>query len=668
MRKISLTSRGLFFTGLLLSVAMLQMAEALIYPETVQLIPSGNLQMSANWIDTPKNGTRYNVLLITSFVDTHSTHIKRDFTYEGTTAKIEIGDFNRHEWVPANVATIPSCNFPGFQQQPSVVGYRIFIQYLDATNATLSNKGCPTTTPCNAELSSFAYPMVPAYPPTGVAACGMQDYQNGGVRACDFIAPLPYSLRVYWNQIPDSERGYGNPPPTALYPIAYYRAEVSESQSFQSIIRNTTCTRGQTDNICNFDQRIAILTGLTRAQLYYFRVVGGTIIGDGNASSVSNANTSIWQFADPSTLQNTSNTSSTTPNSTTASPTIPAVYNDLTEFSSPGELDDPYSCKLQCKIGYFQFKGLESQACTPWTQLTCPSGDFQRNGNHERDNECVRCSTCQGRRVTANCTAYADMQCEDCGSLREHQRWDPYALDCKQVCENNYVMNMLSKECDFCHFRCAPGLEQGSPRVNCTHCVPCQGLRANAIWSEQDDRFDCMWECERGFELDFRDSPDLAQCVQEQIGFDELKLNSISMQACHPGQTLRYFKCVDCFDVMSNTKLPLKQFLGSTWEWKTDCSWQCLYQQGFTALKAEDGLYWECEPTTQMQLILEGADDTWIDPGRALLAISTEEQQAKPVVGDSERLLLALVVLAAVIVLILKCILVIHCFFVCRKK
>jgi hypothetical protein len=177
-----------------------------------------------------------------------------------------------------------------------------------------------------------------------------------------------------------------------------------------------------------------------------------------------------------------------------------------------------------------------------------------------------------------------------------------------------------------------------------------------------------MWECERGFELDFRDSPDLAQCVQEQIGFDELKLNSISMQTCHPGQTLRYFKCVDCFDVMSSTELPLKQFLGSTWEWKTDCSWQCLYQQGFTALKAEDGLYWECEPTTRMQLILEGADDTWMDPGRALLAISTEEQQAKPVVGDSERLLLALVVLAAVIVLILKCILVIHCFFVCRNR
>jgi hypothetical protein len=287
-------SAGLFFMGLLLSVAMLQMAEALIYPGTVQLIPSGNLQMSANWIDTPKNGTWYNVLLLTNFVGmTASTHIKRDFTYEGTTAKIEIGDFNSHEWVPANNATMPRGNFPGFRQEPAGVQYRLYIQYYNAMNETLINKGCPTTIPCNPEVSVFAHPMVPAYPPSGVAACGMQDYQNGGVRACSFIAPLPYSLRVYWNQIPASERGFKNPPPTALYPIAYYRVEVSESQSFQSLVRNTTCTKGQTDNICNFDERIAILTGLTKTQVYYFRVLGGTIIGDGNASSVSNAYASI---------------------------------------------------------------------------------------------------------------------------------------------------------------------------------------------------------------------------------------------------------------------------------------------------------------------------------------------------------------------------------------
>jgi hypothetical protein len=166
---IDRASAGLFFMSLLLSVVMLPTAEAIIYPGSVNLIPSGNLQMSANWIDTPKNGTWYNVMIITQFPGmAESVHIKRDFTYEGTTAKIEIGDFNRHEWVPTNDVTETRCDFPGFRQEPTGVQYRIYIQYYNASNVSLANLGG-----LYAELSSFAHPMVPAYPPTGVAACGM---------------------------------------------------------------------------------------------------------------------------------------------------------------------------------------------------------------------------------------------------------------------------------------------------------------------------------------------------------------------------------------------------------------------------------------------------------------------------------------------------------------
>jgi hypothetical protein len=70
-----------------------------------------------------------------------------------------------------------------------------------------------------------------------------------------------------------------------LYPIEYYRVEVSASQSFQSLVGNTTCRTGQTNNLCNFDEGLAIVTGLTKAQVYYFRVLGGTIIGDGQNST-----------------------------------------------------------------------------------------------------------------------------------------------------------------------------------------------------------------------------------------------------------------------------------------------------------------------------------------------------------------------------------------------
>jgi hypothetical protein len=70
---------------------------------------------------------------------------------------------------------------------------------------------------------------------------------------------------------------------------AAHPAEVQVSHGAYAGGRNTTCTKGQTGNICIFDDRIAILTGLTKSQLYYFRVMGGTIIGDGNASSVGTA-------------------------------------------------------------------------------------------------------------------------------------------------------------------------------------------------------------------------------------------------------------------------------------------------------------------------------------------------------------------------------------------
>jgi hypothetical protein len=48
----------IFFMGLLLSVAMLPTAQAIIYPGSVTLKPSGVLQMTASWTDIPKNGTR----------------------------------------------------------------------------------------------------------------------------------------------------------------------------------------------------------------------------------------------------------------------------------------------------------------------------------------------------------------------------------------------------------------------------------------------------------------------------------------------------------------------------------------------------------------------------------------------------------------------------------
>jgi hypothetical protein len=71
-----------------------------------------------------------------------------------TTQSIKIGNFNKDEFGPGNPFTIG--NFPGFQMG---VMYRIYIEYYDASGATL-NGGL------GAELMTyFATPMKKASPP-----------------------------------------------------------------------------------------------------------------------------------------------------------------------------------------------------------------------------------------------------------------------------------------------------------------------------------------------------------------------------------------------------------------------------------------------------------------------------------------------------------------------
>ena len=113
-------------------------------------------------------------------------------------------------------------------------------------------------------------------------ACGVVET----AAPCNELAALPFSLRVYWDRIPSEKRGLGDPPPISLYLIEYYRVEVSSSLSFQNLVANRTCQAGQADDVCIFDERVALVTGLTKAQVYFFRVLGGTIIGDGENSTI----------------------------------------------------------------------------------------------------------------------------------------------------------------------------------------------------------------------------------------------------------------------------------------------------------------------------------------------------------------------------------------------
>ena len=345
-------------------------------------------------------------------------------------------------------------------------------------------------------------------------------------------------------------------------------------------------------------------------------------------------------------------------------------YADLMVFSSTGVFDDCYSCQLQCKLGFFQFMGLSNQPCTPWTQRTCPDEHFQRNGTHARDHECVRCSTCLGQNLTNMCTTYADTQCGSCGTLGPHQRWDSKTSGCLLVCESNYVMNMPTQECEFCppHLRCAPGFSWGLPRANCTHCLPCPPKPLNAYWLQQDDRFDCMWECELGFVLE------LGLCVQQTLTTKPLSeiIKPLMITTCNAGYTLENFECKDCFETTQSVNLPEKSKLNQTWHWIAGCRWQCKILEGFSALRAENGGHWECELTTRRRLILEGADDSWISaaseitPQRRSWQAETTHR-AQPA-SQYTLLTWALFVCAALPLFLLKCILCLHCLRSCKKR
>ena len=298
------------------------------------------------------------------------------------------------------------------------------------------------------------------------------------------------------------------------------------------------------------------------------------------------------------------------------------------EFGSSGDRDNERSCKKQCASGYFRLFNLDSQVCVPHTVTTCPDGQYVRNGTRERDAECVLCSQCEGRRLVANCSRYADTDCEDCGVAKEHQRWTGTA--CKPVCEDGFVWDARSRECEFCGTyvweggswrkdarKCPPGLRKPVEPDNCTHCVPCTGLPEHATWSGEDDRTDCLWSCEDEYQLTATAAGEA--CVRRE-SVELVPTITRTEPVCDPGSIPIDFKCVPCFDAASLqgsgvqlSDLPRKSQQGKTWDWLYGCRWQCLHVNDFWEIQAESGLYWDCKTRAERDRLLQGLDLSWLD-------------------------------------------------------
>ena len=114
-----------------------------------------------------------------------------------------------------------------------------------------------------------------------VKSCAILDTSTS---PCSSLTALPFSFRISWDR--PASVGYDTYFPSNAYGIDYYRVEVSANPSdFQNLVVSITCQTGQRDSVCNFDRRVAGVVGLTKARVYHYRVIAGTIIGDGQNSA-----------------------------------------------------------------------------------------------------------------------------------------------------------------------------------------------------------------------------------------------------------------------------------------------------------------------------------------------------------------------------------------------
>jgi hypothetical protein len=356
---------------------------------------------------------------------------------------------------------------------------------------------------------------------------------------------------------------------------------------------------------------------------------------------------------------------------------------ELLTYASPGRVDQPRSCAVRCKDGFFRVTS--SQGCRPHSTPSCAPGEYRRAGDHARDATCLPCSGCAGRRRLASCNATADDACAECGALGARQRWVTLGdggdggnagdeghegheghQECVLACDPGFELNSRTRACELCTTKCAPGLLAPRARDNCTHCEACHPKPAKSDWLTQEDRFDCAWECQPKHAL-VGDA-----CVRWDNVFEDAPAYAKLQPTCARGTTLVDFKCTPCFDAARTgavrlADLPQETEEDKTWTWLAGCHWQCRHVLGYTALRSESGKSWLCVQDRRRSLILQGPDDSWVAQAQpqgqpqARGAARTSAQTARTLLSYS------MLVVAAVPLLLLKCSLLVHCIRQCKR-
>jgi hypothetical protein len=352
---------------------------------------------------------------------------------------------------------------------------------------------------------------------------------------------------------------------------------------------------------------------------------------------------------------------------------------------------------------------LENEICRRHSVLQCEHGQWLRNGTHARDAQCESCSGCEGRRLVANCSTYADTVCEDCGKSGERQRWAGEA--CTPACDDGFVWNIRTKECDFCgtyewqggkdgswrkgRIRCPPGYQSPVQPDNCTHCVECKGLPEHAIWSAQDDRADCVWLCQDAYQLQGTEAGE--RCVPRENVEAVPTMTRVEIE-CEPGSVAVDFACKSCFEAgelgqggVTLSSLPLKADENLTWSWLYACTWQCMHEDDLWEILSASGQYWECKSLSQRDGLLEAGDLSWMDTAMRRSAPSIEAassqaasfeaasyEAAAASIADSPRaaeqqvagsmLVQTIAIMGSLPVIVVLCALVVGCGMRCRAQ
>jgi len=186
----------------------------------------------------------------------------------------------------------------------------------------------------------------------------------------------------------------------------------------------------------------------------------------------------------------------------------------------------------------------------------------------------------------------------------------------------------------------------------------CAAHPVHAHWSTQNDRFDCMWLCDEGYELlDMSCVPTNYSAVQTLTQLQPI---------CNPGQMVVNFECKSCFEAATQGfiqmhDLPQPADLDRKWQWLYACKWQCLHAAGYWELRPENSLHWECISDKIHTVMLREVDMSWAAPA---LDNSSSNPAVNPALrrqttSETRTLYSVIVILVAVPLIVLVCMLII---------